>query len=219
MKLPDDSILSYDVFSSISLAVPHAQRYIPATGTWVDAGSPPAQLSAANVGYELGPALMLPDGRAFFGGGTNATAYYTPSTNTWAAGPAFPSGMVMADAPGAVLPNGNLLLTMSPKGGIVSGAYNFPSPSYVYELNPTTNVYTNVTPSLSGFSLSKNSFATSFLVLPSGQVAMFNDTGTIAIYTPSGSPSSAWLPNITNITNDSGTNTFTLTGTQLNGNI
>src|SRR5262249_33978946 len=39
VKLPDDSILSYDIFASISTGVGHAQRYVPATNTWVDAGT------------------------------------------------------------------------------------------------------------------------------------------------------------------------------------
>jgi N-acetylneuraminic acid mutarotase len=36
VKLPDNSILSYSIFAGIQTGVFHAQRYIPATGQWVD---------------------------------------------------------------------------------------------------------------------------------------------------------------------------------------
>jgi hypothetical protein len=221
VTLPDQSILSYDVFSSISTGTPAAQRYIPSTGTWVDAGTPPAELSAASVGYELGPAMMLPDGRAFFAGGINATAYYTPSTGTWAAGPNMPSvggvPLCMADAPGAVLPDGNLLLLMSPQGGLVGGAYNFPSPSYVFELNPKLNVYTNVTPNLSNFNLDSPSYAATMLVLPTGQVAVLGDQGVVAVYTENGDPVASAAPVISDFTYTGSTGVYTLSGTNLNG--
>jgi hypothetical protein len=218
VKLPNNDILSYNVFASISSGTPSAQYYNPSSGTWTATGTLPAQLSAANVGYELGPAVMLPNGEAFYGGGTNATAYYNPSTNSWTAGPNMPNNDVQADAPSAVLPNGDVLMAMSPRGGLSGGSYNFPGPTYVYEFNPTTGIYTNVTPSLTGFGLTGNAFSTTFLVLPTGQVAMLNDSGKIAVYTPStGTGSSSWTPTISNITNNAGTNTFTLTGYQLNG--
>ncbi len=54
------------------------------------------------------------------------------------------------------------------------------------------------------------------LVLPSGQVLMGNLSGAVQIYTESATsaPQNAWRPTITNIT---GSGTYTLTGTQLNG--
>jgi hypothetical protein len=217
VTLPDGSILSYNVFSSISTGTPTAQRYIPSAGIWVNAGTLPAQLSAASVGYEMGPGMMLPDGRAFFAGGTNATAYYTPSTNTWAAGPNMPNGYCMSDAPGVMLPDGDLLLVMSPEGGLVSGGYNFPSPSYVYELNPTTNVFTNVTPSSSVFSMTGPSFLYTFLVLPNGQVALMGDSTSVALFTETGTPVAAATPVISDITYSGTTGVYKLSGTNLNG--
>ena len=43
-KLPDGSILSYDIWSASPTACGHAQRYIPSTNTWVDAGIVPVAL-------------------------------------------------------------------------------------------------------------------------------------------------------------------------------
>ena len=50
IKLPDDSILSYDIYASITHTRFEAQRFIPSKDQWVD------------VGYELGPsAHVLPN--------------------------------------------------------------------------------------------------------------------------------------------------------------
>ena len=214
VKLPDDSILSYDVFSSIDDAVGHAQRYVPSQGTWVDAGTPPDLLSSPDVGYELGPAFLLPDGRAFFLGGNGKTAFYTPATNTWDAGPDIPNGMTCADAPGAMLPNGHVLFAASPIGGLdATGTYTFPPPTNFFEFDPIADTYTDVTPSI--FDPNANSFLFTMLVLPSGQIMVTGSEGPIGIYTPAGSPEDAWRPTIDSVTAN-GT-TFTLTGTQLNG--
>ena len=162
VKLPDNSILSYDVFSSQSGTF-QAQRYIPATDSWVDAstlGSPaPSILSDPTTavpgdptkflgqGSELGPGFLLPDGRVFYFGANGNTAYYDPATNKWTAGPPEPirSGTQLAatDDPGAMLPNGHILIALSPLGFIPADSsgnpsnYNFPKPSYIYEFDPT----------------------------------------------------------------------------------
>jgi hypothetical protein len=92
VKLPDGSILSYDIFASESDGTFEGQRYIPSQDTWVDASNldstnPPSLLSSSAQGYELGPAFLLPDGQAIFFGANGNTAYYSPATDTWSAGP------------------------------------------------------------------------------------------------------------------------------------
>src|SRR5207249_9937370 len=59
------------------------------------------------------------------------------------------------------------------------------------------------------------SYTETMLVLPTGQVAMTNYSGQIALYNPDGAPQASWMPTITRIVNNGGG--FTLTGTQLNG--
>ena len=98
--LPDGSVLSYDVFASPAVGPGSAQRYIPSTGTWVDAGVVPVPLSGPNYGYEFGPGLVLPDGRVLEVGTNGNTAIYTPSTNTWVAGPIVPGGYLADDCTG-----------------------------------------------------------------------------------------------------------------------
>jgi methionine-rich copper-binding protein CopC len=208
LKLPDDSILSYDVFASISTGVGHAQRYVPATNTWVDAGTVPVQLSSSAVGEELGPAFLLPDGRAFFLGANGHTAYYTPSTNAWAAGPDIPGGLGADDAPGAIIPNGHILFAADHP--------LFSGPTSVFEFDPATNTFTNVTPPSSVLGLGAASYNDRMLMLPNGQVMLNNSSNRPAVYTPVGSASAAWQPTVSAVT-DNGDGTYTLTGTQLNG--
>jgi autotransporter-associated beta strand protein len=220
VKLPDGSILSYDVFSSISTGVFHAQRYVPSTGMWVDASNlssnPPHILSDASEGYELGPGLLLPNGNVFLEGANGYTAYYNPTTGLWSAGPMLPtnagSQLVAADAPAAMLPNGDVLMALSPLGSDSGSGYNFPSPTYFYEFNPNDDSYTYANQEFSGDA----SFLVCMLDLPNGQVLVTNESTGMYLYTPSGSPQSAWRPTVTGQTSN-GSGIYTLTGTQFNG--
>jgi hypothetical protein len=215
VKLPDDSIVSYDVWSSISSGVGHAQRYFPATGQWVDAGTVPSLLSdSGSAGYELGPGFLLPDGRAWFTGANGNTAFYDPSSNSWAAGPDLPvfAGRQLSayDDPGAVLPNGNLLLA-------VGRLPVYGTPTSILEFDPGANTYTDVTPASGIIGTSGAAFNDRMLVLPTGQVLVTTGAGTrLAVYTPDGSFDPSVQPTISSVT-DNGDGSFTLTGTQLNG--
>jgi hypothetical protein len=90
--LPDGSVLTVQCSN-----VPNAEKYIPATDKWVSAGSTKATLpqACAGLGAEIGPAILLPDGRVFAIGATGNTGLYTPpptslgsaSPGTWASGP------------------------------------------------------------------------------------------------------------------------------------
>jgi hypothetical protein len=65
----------------------------------VDTGVVPVRFTSRDVGFELGPALLLPDGRVFQIGAEGHTALYNPSTNTWTAGPTVPGGQGADDTP------------------------------------------------------------------------------------------------------------------------
>jgi hypothetical protein len=206
IKLPDDSILSYDVFDA-SAGVAHSQRYIPSQNVWVDAGDVPVILSNAQVGYELGPAFRLPDGRAFFLGATGHTAFYDPASNSWAAGPDIPDNMTAADVPGAMMPDGKILFAAGP-------VPFFSAPTTIYEFDPTTNSYTDVTPA--GYDLSLRPNDDRMLVLPSGDVLLSNESDQLIVYTPDGSPDPSWQPQIRRI-HEKADGTYRLRGLQLNG--
>jgi autotransporter-associated beta strand protein len=201
VKLPDGSILSYDIFASNANGKSSAQRYVPAQNQWVDAtGTNPFPLLSDPSNDELGPAFLLPDGRAFFLGQTGHTAFYTPSTNTWTAGPDLPNSAAAGDSPGAMLPDGDVLFNAQ------SGSMR-----HIWEFNPTTNVYTDADPGV-------NTFVSYpfMLVLPSGQVLLSYQSNQLQVFTPSGSPDPTWQPVVTDIGRNSN-GTVTLTGTQING--
>jgi len=204
VKLPTGNILSYDVGDN-----GHAQMYVPSTNKWVDAGTVPVILSNA-AEYELGPGLLLPDGRVFYvGANAGTTALFTPSTNTWVAGPSIPGGLIADDAPGAILPDGNVIFA--------ADAGNYTQPTELFEFNPIANTIKPLaTPAALTASLNSNpSYVYRMLMLPTGELLLTDGSGQLWTYTEAGSANSSWAPTIASITNN-GAN-FTLTGTQLNG--
>ena len=211
VKLPDNSILYIDRLSTAS------ERYIPALNSWIADGSVPVQLYDA-FGDELGAALLLPDGRAFFLGSSGHTAYYSPSgttsQGTWAAGPDIPSGKGTPDAPAAMMVNGKILCAVSP---IPTGANHFPAPTSYYEFNYLTNSFTQVSAPAGGSTANESSYVTNMLDLPDGRV-LYNEQGsnTYYVYTPAGSSLTVGKPVITNIITKS-CNLYTITGTKFNG--
>jgi hypothetical protein len=210
IKLPDDSILSYDIFSSNSTGTNTAQRYVPSQNKWVDAGTVPVALSSGGVGDELGPGFLLPDGRVFLIGATGNTALYTPSSNSWAAGPTIPSGMGNDDGPGAVLPNGHVIFA--------ADVPLFSSPTKIFDFDPVSNSITQViTPAALTNVLNVNpAYVDRMLVLPSGKLLFCDASDKLWIFSPSGSAQASWKPTVQSVANN-GNGTFTLTGTQLNG--
>src|SRR5262249_4566579 len=158
--------------------------------------------NSGTVQYELGPAFLLPDGRVFQLGATNHTAFYNPATDSWTAGPDIPNSLGCDDAPGAVLPNGKVLFA--------ADRPLFHGPTSIFEFDPATNAYTNVTPPNSIFNLSDSAFLNRMVVLPTGQVLIANSgSHQLAAYNPDGSAESSWKPVIQTIT-DNFDGTFTL---------
>ncbi len=168
----------------------------------------PVDLSGAAVQNELGPAFLLPDGRAFFIGATNHTALYDPATDTWSAGPDLPDGMGADDAPGAELPNGHIIFAADH----VPESY----PTALFDFDPTTDSLSEMAvPDAVGLS-EKNAFGNRMLVLPTGEVLFSNGSNQLFVYTPDEGPDPSWQPVIDQVT-DNGDGSFLLTGWQLNG--
>jgi hypothetical protein len=209
VKLPEASILSYDVWASNSTGTNTAQRYDPSSNSWVDAGTVPVALSSSSVGDELGPGFLLPDGRVFVVGATNQTALYTPASNSWVAGPSLPSGMGADDAPGVMLPNGHVLFA--------ADTPLFVGPTKLFDFDPVASTITPVTtPTALTNALTGPSYICRMLMLPNGKVLFTDASDNLWVYTPTGSPKASWRPTISSVANDGG-GIFTLTGTQLNG--
>ena len=225
VKLPDDSILSYDIFDNTGNSPGTAQRYIPSTGQWVSTGPVPAVLSNTQE-LEEGPTPLLPNGKAIYIGaaevasnGNNAeTAIFDPSTDsnigggTWTQGPSIPGGYVADNAAGRPFARRSVHL--------YRGRPGFFGPTHVFDYNYTTNTITDITTSSNPPSDLKNvltdtpSFTDLFLLLPNGQ-ALFTDGQDLDyVFTGTGSVNSSSTPSISGITANGG-NSYTLTGSAL----
>jgi hypothetical protein len=214
--LPNGNVLTVECSNA-----PKAEQYNPTTNTWISAGSTPGSLPQPCPGNvaEIGPALLLPDGRVFAIGASGATALYTPDADptkagTWAAGPSLNDGhgntLYPMDAPAVLLPNGKVLLTASP--GPPCG---YPSPTSFLLYDPATNTAPVVTgPSNAGGS----AYQGRLLLVPDGSVLYSANTADIEVYTPDAGGKAGWAPVITD---SAGTmvigRTYTVSGTQFNG--
>jgi hypothetical protein len=230
--LPDGDLFTIDVANP-----PHAEHYDLLAAQWYSDASTPVSLTmpsstsggltygpapiqvVGGVSYgpgpagtyfppgEIGPALLLPDGRVFATGaaasGTVAhTAIYTPGMTpadpgTFTVGPDFAAGDDADDASAALLPSGHVLIA-APSGRF-------------YEFDGVNMPITA--------SLASSAGITPYFVLPlpNGQALV---TGGVAtqLYNGSGSANPAWAPTITNapaaVVRGS---TNSISGTQFNG--
>ncbi|MDQ6630358.1 MAG: hypothetical protein M3Y82_01200, partial [Verrucomicrobiota bacterium] len=221
VKLPDDSILTVDKSGTSS------ERYIPALNTWVTDTNVPVSLYDALP--ELGAGFLLPNGRAFFLGGSGQTALYTPSGNTspgtWVAGPVIPGGWGCSDAAAAMMElNGRILCAVGP-----IGVFAPPTSFYEYDYLDLTagpnGSFTQVGSPTGGFTDSNipptqtNAvipYQTIMLVLPDASILYSDSTTNLYTYVPNGFPRISSVPSISSITAN-GNGSYHLIGTKLNG--
>lgn len=217
--LPDQTVLVAECSNH-----PAAEKYVAAAGSWVSAGSIPSghdlvQSSIASSN-EIGPAILMPDGRVFAIGASGHTALYTMPTiankkGTWAGGPDFPkdgSGKLYQafDAPAVLLPSGNVLCVAGP---IQSDGWAG-KPSHCYEFDGTN---LNPAPDPPN-AASKETWETRMLLLPTGEVLLSARSNDIEVYKPDGSPDASWFPEITSSpASVTPGHTYTLQGRQING--
>jgi hypothetical protein len=188
---PDETVLTVECTNH-----PSAEKYVAAATTWVSAGNTPVDLVQASS-IEIGPALLLPDGRVFAIGATGRTALYTPppianQPGTWAPGPSFPLDatsklMEAKDAPACLLPNGKVLCA----AGAAGEGRSYPGPTQFFEfdgsaLNKVANPGNASGPPYVGR-----------ILLLTGQVLFAVGSTDIVVYTPNGGPDLEWAPQIT----------------------
>jgi hypothetical protein len=204
VKLPDDSILTIDPFGT------HSERYIPSLNKWIDDAVVPVPIY--NSIFELGPAFLLPNGKAIFIGGTSHTAIYAPSGTTnmgsWAAGADIPGGHGVSDGAGAMMINGKILCG-------VGSTTNYNGPTWFYEYDYLSNSFTQVD-GPNGTTENVSPYIIAMLDLPDGTVLMSRFSRQLYVYQPDGSPLAAGKPTITSITQNTN-QSYHLTGTLLNG--
>jgi hypothetical protein len=197
--LPDGNVLTVDayVFQYDSTGT-NSELYNPATGTWSTAGSTVVQLwdsypNAKDASYEVGPAVLRPDGTVFATGANGApgmpghTSIYNTQTKTWTAGPDFPDDLDIADGPASLLPNGNVLVQTSP------GIFNLRSRFFEWDGSTLTDVTAGNTdaPNVS-------SYFGNMLILPTGEV-LWTDFANVWVFRHGGRPKHEWEPQITSV--------------------
>ena len=216
--LPNGQVLTVDAYTSNTvLTGTNSEVYTQSSNTWVSAGSTINQLwdSGCKTGsgsFEVGPAVLRPDGTVFATGASDCsagnTAIYNTTTGTWTAGPAFASSQAANDAPAALETNGNVIVEVSPSAG------TFSAPSKFYEWNGSTLTAINNPPN----AVNTPSFDGHLINLPNGQIMYTDFTTDVEFLTPTGTFNSAWQPTITSVasTLTPGT-TVSISGTQFNG--
>ena len=237
--LPDKSVLTVNVANPN-----HAQRYDPARDLWVDAGQTPQNLvvqsiNGANVS-EIGPAVLMMNGKVLAIGGTGHTAIFDPalpSANAWSKGPDLPADAsnslapdglyTVIDGAACVLPSGKLLLvagkTIAETDNGVTSYWS--NPTIFFEFDPATfNPASPGTLSQLAKQPPNNGadcWESSLLLLPNGQVLYSSQQNPIGVYTPDSAestPQPSWRPTISSFPSTIKVGqTYTLTGTQLNG--
>jgi hypothetical protein len=213
--LPSGDILTVDANNTSALR--HTERFVAATGLWTSAGEAPAQLADLNAdgsgSHEMGPTILRPDGTVLAIGATGHNAVFDTHTGTWSAAPDLPSvagqgQLDAADGPAVLLPNGHVLLAVSP------GVFN--APVHVFDWDGAAFTEVPAYPQAPN----DPSYVVSFLPLPNGQILMTDQSNDIEIYTPTGSPDPSWRPTITNgaaLRTLQAGKTYRVQGTQLSG--
>jgi hypothetical protein len=221
--LPNGDVLTIDVWTNYpSGGATNAEIYSPSSGTWSSAGNTPVSLVDPSTcgNWEIGPAVLRPDGTVVaFGGNTGCTtpavdptAIYDSSANSWSSGPNIPAiggqNFDLADAPAALLPDGNILFAASPGYG--------GSPTHFFEFS-ATNVIAQVADTVD-FASSSGAYYYNFLVLPNGQIMATDFSNVPEFYTPVGSPNSSWAPVISTAPSSvTPGSTYSISGNQFNG--
>jgi hypothetical protein len=205
--LPNGKVLTVDAYVPINIPYEptgmNSEIYDPETGSWQSAGSTRVQLwdSWLNCGersrepkagptFEVGPAVLRPDGTVFYAGSNTcgpgypgSTAIYNSRRGTWRAGPDFPGSLNMADGPAVLEPSGKVLMMASPGYGNPPSTFLEWNGEELREVAPAPNAAND------------GSFYGTFVVLPSGQI-LLTDFSFVSVYNPTGHYDRDWAPRI-----------------------
>jgi hypothetical protein len=227
VMLPDDTILTVDTNNVDDLK--EAEILDPDTGQWSYAGDTPMPIDDTDPdgsgSHEVGPNVLRADGTVLALGGNGHNALFDPATKIWRAAPDLPltgdgQQLDLADAPAALLPNGNVLLVASP--GV------FQVPSQMFEWDGTQFADAPPTPNCDF----DTSYQFSMLLLPTGEVLVTDQSNDVELYTPAPGVVDAAIPDIVAIGEQGSTlrsgsesdvlelypgTTYELAGTQLSG--
>ena len=224
--LPDGKVLTVDCYGGVPYDPngKNSEIYDPAAGAWstpiptgVHLWESRACSGGAGRTHEIGPAILRPDGTVFATGSNTClpgtagnTAIFDTTTRSWTPGHHIPGVNDAADAPAAILPDGNVLVDTNPRWG------NGPSTLYEYKFDGTGWLHIPQPP---GLPPTANTEGARMLVTPDGTILLAHvNTNQIWFYVPAGTYRQSWRPTITSCpaTVTVG-HTYTVRGTQFNG--
>ena len=183
--LQNGKVLMVDAWATGCSSFGSSELFDPISDTWSCGPVTPSQLWD-NSGHELGPNVVMHNGKTFQVGATNNTAVYNPVANSWAAGPTPPNGLTGYDAPASLEANGKVLEMLGPTG--------FGSGCQFMEYNPANGTLANT--SNPANCPGDPSFVGRLMVLPTGQIMFTDLSGLVEVYTPSGVADPAAVPTI-----------------------
>ncbi len=220
----------------------HTALYDPTTNTWAAGPDIKGKLSGHAVlfGSDDAPGAILPNGHVIFaadsgpspmisngrtksgqpiitGLTSTATIQVGWSVTQTSGTSVIPNGayVVSVDSPTQVHISQNATGTATGIGLQFGGAYS--PPTQLFDFNPAANTIGPVSPALNDANLTRdNSYNTSMLMLPNGQLLFSDGLGQVWIYTPNGKAAATYQPRVKKVVYTGG-GVFTLTGTQLNG--
>jgi hypothetical protein len=173
-------------------------------------------LSIIDVVNETGPALLRYDGTAFFLGGNEHTAVYSPSASPkWSNGPDLPDQdgkkIGIVDGPAALMVNGNILFG----AGLINDKGDWSSPCWYFEFDGTTFNRTSDPPNNDC-----PTYSTRLLLLPNGDILFCRegDSSFYAYHSDAAAPQDSFRPVIQVCpTNIAPGTTIQVSGLQFNG--
>lgn len=234
--LPDGSVLTVEctVASNVFRFFKNFPNPTPGATTvnvWVADAPLPAGSGLVDFSSEIGPGVLMADGRVFFAGATGNTAIYTPSTipfsqGTWAPGPHIPRVRLRRngakDSTGCLLPDGHVFFAAGPIGGPVdptkkTDISGYLPHTYFFEFDPTDD-------SLHQAPGPRNAFGIQYegrlLLLPTGEVlCAFQRSARMYVYRSYGKALGQARPIIHDVLPAIATpgTTLTIRGEQFNG--
>jgi hypothetical protein len=191
--LPNGKVLTVDCYTDFFFGLipsypadpTNSEIYDPQTGQWSSAGSTIHTLTDPATS-EMGPGVLRPNGTVFAVGSSGNTSIYHVSSGKWSVGPRLPISpqgfqYTAQDAPGTLLPNGNVLFGVSGGAEPPGGGYSGP-PLAFFEFDGHKLIPEPTIPN----GPFETSSSPNLLLLPTGQVLEADGSQDIEIYTPDG---------------------------------
>jgi hypothetical protein len=201
--LPDGSVLTVECTGASNVfrffqSFTNPTTGVTATNVWNLDAALPGGVTLVDSTSEIGPAVLMADGRVLFVGALGGTAIYTPptvstSSGTWIAGPTLPriGGVQIGakDSTGCLLPDGHVLFAAGPiyapnaKVPLTSG---WLVPTYFFEFDPSDDSLHKVNSPANAFGVQ---YEGRLLLLPTGEVlCSFQKSARMFVYRSYGKP-------------------------------